>query len=123
MQEVYDFIISDLKLALGHLPAAPSLNLTYRPVEAATNALLARVYLYMNNMTEAFRYADASLKLYNELIDYNTVPPNASFPGTPRHSSRFAEQRSTAGQISDQLFSPFFMQTVTSSNCTICKMT
>jgi hypothetical protein len=82
VQEVYDFIISDLKLALGHLPAAPSINFTYRPVEASTNALLARVYLYMNNMPEAFKYADASLKLYDELIDYNTVPPNASLPGT-----------------------------------------
>ncbi|MBO9634479.1 MAG: RagB/SusD family nutrient uptake outer membrane protein [Chitinophagaceae bacterium] len=82
VQEVYDFIIDNLKQALGHLPAAPALNQNYRPVEAAANALLARAYLYMNNMSEAFNYADASLKLYHELIDYNTLPASANFPGT-----------------------------------------
>lgn len=82
VQQVYDLVIDDLKQALGHLPSAPTINQNYRPVEAATNALLARTFLYMNNMSEAFRYADASLKLYHELIDYNTLPASANFPGT-----------------------------------------
>lgn len=82
VQEVYDFILNDLKLALGKLPAAPVSKFNYRPVEAATNALLAKTYLYMNNIPEAFKYADASLQLYHELIDYNTLAPSTNFPGT-----------------------------------------
>lgn len=82
VQEVYDLILSDLNLALGKLTAGPVPNLNYRPVEAATNALLARTYLYMNNIPETLKYSDASLKLYDDLIDYNTLPPSNTFPGT-----------------------------------------
>lgn len=82
VQEVYNYILQDLTDALGKLPATPQLNLNYRPVEAASNALLARVNLCMNNIPSALAYANSSLQLYNTLIDYNTLPAGQSFPGT-----------------------------------------
>lgn len=82
VQEVYNYILQDLNDALGKLPAAPQLNLNYRPVEAACNALLARANLYMNNIPSALGYANSSLQMYSTLIDYNTLPAGQSFPGT-----------------------------------------
>jgi hypothetical protein len=82
VQEIYNYILQDLNDALGKLPVAPQLNLNYRPVEAACNALLARVNLCMNNIPSALAYANSSLQLYNSLIDYNALPAGQSFPGT-----------------------------------------
>jgi hypothetical protein len=81
VKEVYDFILNDLNLALGKLPLIPELNYNYRPVEASTEALLARTYLYMNNIPEALKHADSSLKLYSTLINYNTLTASAIFAG------------------------------------------
>lgn len=82
VQEVYNYILQDLNDALGKLPSTPQLNLNYRPVEAACNALLARANLYMNNIPSALGCVNSSLQLYNTLIDYNTLPAGQSFPGT-----------------------------------------
>lgn len=81
VQEVYSFILSDLSLSLGKLPAAPELNYNYRPVEAGVEALLARTYLYMNDFEKAFQHADASIKLYGTLVNYNTLPASPIFTG------------------------------------------
>jgi hypothetical protein len=81
VQEVYNFILNDLTQAMGRLPIIPELNYNYRPVEASTEALMARTYLYMNNIPEALKHADASLKLYNTLINYNSLSASAIFPG------------------------------------------
>ncbi|WP_316837025.1 RagB/SusD family nutrient uptake outer membrane protein [Pedobacter nutrimenti] len=82
VQEVYDYILQDLKQALGNLPVTPQLNLNFRPVEAAAYALLARTSLYMNNIAGALDYANNSLQRYSGLIDYNTLPASQLFPGT-----------------------------------------
>ncbi len=82
VQEVYDFIVNDLKLSIGHLPNTPMLNYNYRPVEPAAYALLARANLYMNNTENALKYADSSLILYNTLIDFNTLEASNMIPGT-----------------------------------------
>ena len=81
VQEVYSFILNDLSLALGKLPVGPEPNYNYRPVQAGAEALLARTYLYMNNISEAFKYADASLKSYSTLNNYNSLPASVVFTG------------------------------------------
>jgi hypothetical protein len=81
VQDVYNFILNDLTQASGKLPLSPELNYNYRPVEASAEALLARTYLYMNNIPEALKHADASLKLYNTLINYNSLPASITFAG------------------------------------------
>lgn len=81
VQEVYDFVLNDLRLSVGSLPAAPQLNYTYRPVQAAAYALLARTHLFMNEIDSALAYADSSLADYNVLLDYNQLPPSVIIPG------------------------------------------
>ncbi|SMC86901.1 RagB/SusD family nutrient uptake outer membrane protein [Pedobacter africanus] len=81
VQEVYNFILNDLQLALGKLPLTPEANYNYRPVQASAEALLARAYLYMSNFAEAFKYADASLRSYSTLNNYNSLPASVVFAG------------------------------------------
>ncbi|KRD58829.1 starch-binding protein [Flavobacterium sp. Root935] len=74
IQEMYDFILNDVKEALPYLlkvsqtPLHPNLGAGY--------AFYARVYLQMNNYTEALKYADLALAENNKLYDwigyYNT---------------------------------------------------
>jgi len=82
VQGVYDLIIKDINDAITGLPdAAPQTNLNFRPVKSAAYVLLARTYLFMNKINEAFQNADASLQLYQKLIDYNTLPNSSLIPG------------------------------------------
>ncbi len=73
VQQCYDQIITDLKTALPLLPVTA----TYvtMPSRTAANAVLARIYMAVGNYAEAFKYADASLGMYNTLMDYNTIVP------------------------------------------------
>jgi tetratricopeptide (TPR) repeat protein len=74
IQEMYDFILNDVKEALPYLlkvsqtPLHPNLGAGY--------AFYSRVYLQMNNYTEALKYADLALAENNKLYDwigyYNT---------------------------------------------------
>jgi len=74
IQEMYDFILNDVKEALPYLlkvsqtPLHPNLGTGY--------AFYSRVYLQMNNYTEALKYADLALsennKLYDWIAYYNT---------------------------------------------------
>lgn len=74
IQELYDFILTDVKEALPYLlkvsqtPLHPNLGAGY--------AFYSRVYLQMNNYTEALKYADLALAENNKLYDwigyYNT---------------------------------------------------
>ncbi|AWK04703.1 starch-binding protein [Flavobacterium crocinum] len=74
IQELYDFILNDVKEALPYLlkvsqtPLHPNLGAGY--------AFYSRVYLQMNNYTEALKYADLALAENNKLYDwigyYNT---------------------------------------------------
>ncbi len=75
VQQTYDLIINDLKQARILLPVLlPNTTLyKFRPTITATNAMLARVYLSMENYDSAFVYADQCLQAYNSLIDYNTL--------------------------------------------------
>ena len=74
IQEMYDFILNDVKDALPYLPKISQTAL--HPNLGAGYAFYARVYLQMNNYTEALKYADLALAENNKLYDwigyYNT---------------------------------------------------
>ncbi|MBE8723342.1 RagB/SusD family nutrient uptake outer membrane protein [Flavobacterium hungaricum] len=74
IQELYDFILNDVKDALPYLPKVSQTAL--HPNLGAGYAFYSRVYLQMNNYTEALKYADLALAENNKLYDwvgyYNT---------------------------------------------------
>jgi starch-binding outer membrane protein, SusD/RagB family len=74
VQQTYDAITNDLKLAKDILPIVTPNSILYklRPTRNAATAMLARVYLSMSNYDSAFKYADQALKQYDQLMDYNT---------------------------------------------------
>jgi tetratricopeptide (TPR) repeat protein len=76
VKETYDKIISDLEESLPLLPQIP-LNI-YRPSQAAAHALLARVYLVMQDYDKALIHSDACLNIKSTLLDYN--PPGIPQP-------------------------------------------
>lgn len=67
---VYQQILDDLLKAKDILPDAAR-NI-YRNNKTAALALLARVYLSMDNYSEAGKYAALALEKNNTLLDYNT---------------------------------------------------
>jgi len=77
MEETFESIISDLKLA--------SLNLThsrqdkFKPTKSAAQGALARAYLYMGDFTNARIYAD-SVASGKELINYAFLDANSAAP-------------------------------------------
>lgn len=73
IQAGYDQVITDLKNAIPLLPATPTHVM--RPSKSATYALLARTYLYVQDYTNAGKYADSALQLNSNLLDYNTISP------------------------------------------------
>lgn len=74
IQELYDFILNDVKEALPYLPKVSQTAL--HPNLGTGYAFYSRVYLQMNNYTEALKYADLALAENNKLYDwvgyYNT---------------------------------------------------
>ncbi|MFB9079249.1 RagB/SusD family nutrient uptake outer membrane protein [Flavobacterium procerum] len=74
IQEMYDFILNDVKEALPYLPKVSQTAL--HPNLGAGYAFYSRVYLQMNNYSEALKYADLALAENNRLYDwvgyYNT---------------------------------------------------
>lgn len=80
LQETYDQIITDLKSAEILL----SNQQTYktRPSKAAVYALLARVYLSMENYANAGKYADLAIQLQPDLINYSTLNTSVAYPVT-----------------------------------------
>jgi hypothetical protein len=77
-EEVYDFIISDIKGSLHDLPLMSGKK--YLPSLPAAYGLLSRVYLSMQEYTQSGKYADSCLDLYNSLIDYNDVDVTSGAP-------------------------------------------
>jgi hypothetical protein len=78
LQQTYEQILSDLHTAVEYLPVVPVYKT--RPSKPAAYALLSRVYLVMQDYAHAFSYADSCLKLYDSLLDYNTLNAAAAFP-------------------------------------------
>lgn len=73
LQETYDQIINDLKSSASLLPVVPQYK--SRPSKPAVEALLARVYLTMQDYTNAQLYASNTLSSNSSLVDFNTLPP------------------------------------------------
>jgi hypothetical protein len=80
VKSTYDQILSDLKQASSLLPAAISFNNLNRPSKAAALAMLARVYLSMGSYAQAGIYADSSLRMYADLVDFSLANPASNFP-------------------------------------------
>lgn len=80
VDSTYKQIIGDLSAAIPLLPNLPP-SIT-RPSRAAAYAMLARVYLSMRKYPNALLYADSSLQLRRELMDYNNVVPTGTLPFT-----------------------------------------
>lgn len=78
VQQTYEQLVRDLQAAAALLPETPKNRL--RPSRPAAYALLARVYLQMGDYGKAWAAADSCLRLYNALIDFNTLSPSASIP-------------------------------------------
>ncbi|MHA4811926.1 RagB/SusD family nutrient uptake outer membrane protein [Flavitalea flava] len=77
--QTYTQILTDLQLASNLLPEfIPTSNLN-RPSKPAALAMLARTCLSMGNYDQAGNYADSALKIYYELINYDTVK-NGNLP-------------------------------------------
>ncbi|MCY4781541.1 RagB/SusD family nutrient uptake outer membrane protein [Sphingobacterium sp. UT-1RO-CII-1] len=83
LTETYSLIIDDLLHATVLLPE--SVSLPTRPSKAAAYAALARTYLYMNLFSEANLAAEEALKMKSNLIDYNSIERDKSFPFTVFH--------------------------------------
>lgn len=68
---VYEQILADLKVAEACLAESVSLNTIYRADIVACYHLLSRVHLYMQNWSEALRYAQKVLATNGALRDLN----------------------------------------------------
>jgi starch-binding outer membrane protein, SusD/RagB family len=78
--ETYNKIIGDLKKASQFLPQEIDPRHPNHPSKPAVFAQLARVFLSMRKYDEAGEYADSCLRLYNKLIDFNSLDPANDFP-------------------------------------------
>lgn len=78
VEQTYQFIIKDLKISIPKLAITPLVK--SRPSRPAAYAVLARTYLYMDDFQNAELYADSSLSLYSELLDFNTLNKSSAAP-------------------------------------------
>ena len=78
VQQTYDQIIGDLKMAADLLPQTAAFPTV--ATRAAAYGVLARTYLTMRDYANAGLYADKCLQEYSTLIDYNTLVPVGSPP-------------------------------------------
>lgn len=78
VQETYDRILGDLTDALELLPDRSDYQT--RPNKIAAHAMLARVYLCMEEYGKAWEYANEALKQYAVLMDYNTMDLTVNIP-------------------------------------------
>jgi tetratricopeptide (TPR) repeat protein len=101
IQETYDRILADLKEAAGLLPNVPLVKT--RPCKPAAYGMIARTYLSMRMYDSAGIYANKSLQIYDSLIDFNTLNPNANAP-IARFNKEVIFHARTAG--TSQLLAP-----------------
>ena len=77
VQQLYDQIFADIEEAMPNLPADNSAN-RFRGSVHAAYSLLARIYLYMRNYSEAAKYAAKALERPGgaAVTDYNGLAKN-----------------------------------------------
>lgn len=78
VQQCYDQMIGDLKLAVTLLPQTSFYKT--RPNSNAANGLLAKIYLSMGDYTNAYSYANTALQVNNTLLDFNSLKITTSDP-------------------------------------------
>ncbi|MFC6100326.1 RagB/SusD family nutrient uptake outer membrane protein [Olivibacter domesticus] len=78
LAETYGMIINDLEEAITLLPDLPEIKT--RPSKAAVYALLARIYLSMEDYEQSLLYADSSLNIFNEVLDFNGLNLSGNNP-------------------------------------------
>lgn len=71
LQETYEQVLADLQLASTLLNSKPLFKT--RPSKEAVYALLARVYLAMEDYYQAGKYADLALQIQSELLDFSKL--------------------------------------------------
>lgn len=81
LQATYDRIIKDLQEAVSLLPNTAITPM--RPSKVAAYAMLARVYLYINDYDNALENAVSALNLQNTLLDYNALDSASDAPIQP----------------------------------------
>jgi starch-binding outer membrane protein, SusD/RagB family len=77
--QTYHRILSDLKMSIPHLTVFDPTRRVL-PSKAAAYAMLARVYQSMSIHDTAALYADSSLLINNQLLNYNTLDRNLAKP-------------------------------------------
>jgi tetratricopeptide (TPR) repeat protein len=95
VQDTYSRILTDLKEAVDLL--ATTSVVPSRPNKAAGYAMLARVYLSMNDYTQALNYANLALQLNNQLLDYNTLSKTSNTPFTRFNKEVFFNSATVTG--------------------------
>lgn len=78
LRDTYERIKSDLRLAIPLLQVRQAVFT--RPSKTAAYALMARLFLVMQDYPQARLYADSTLTLQSELLDYNTLDPAKPYP-------------------------------------------
>ncbi|MBE8721362.1 RagB/SusD family nutrient uptake outer membrane protein [Sphingobacterium pedocola] len=78
VEETYQQVVADYKIAIAHLPLTETL--LGRPSKVSAYGGLARTYLDMADYEQAYRYADSCLGLYNELMDFNDLNVGNAMP-------------------------------------------
>ncbi|MDO9553268.1 RagB/SusD family nutrient uptake outer membrane protein [Rhodonellum sp.] len=77
LQNGYQFIIDDLRASLNSLPENPKYK--SRPSKKAAYAMMARVYLSMNDFDRALENADLALSSGIEILDFNKITSSATY--------------------------------------------
>lgn len=77
--DTYNQIVNDLKASADLLLTTP--EFITRGSKPAALALIARVYLTMQEYDSAFAYSDRCIEIKNTLLDYNTIPLDRNFIG------------------------------------------
>lgn len=73
VQEVYDFILTELLGSVENLPQDIFQQYSHRPTQVSAFAILARTYLYMGNYEKALEYSEKSLNIKDFLYNYNSI--------------------------------------------------
>lgn len=75
--EVYRFILEDLVLAYDALPEIADLKT--RPSKWAVEALRSRIYLQMQNYSEAMKAGNRALEINDALMDFRNLSPQGAY--------------------------------------------
>lgn len=78
LSQLYKQILNDAKQSELLLPVSNGLKTN--PNRVAALALLAKIYLSMENYSEALNYARRVMEINNKIINYNSLPFNSTRP-------------------------------------------